>query len=140
MERGFRILARGKYKCVFSDLKRIFPETVAARSEAGMIRQMFAMITFFNSYEKRRAIKMGVTDNGAESYILKTIIRWLKNPLISPNVCLQGKLLTNDVNRFMCLRNKLSNHHEGFLTKMQFELDTSQKYSRPIEDDISSRS
>jgi hypothetical protein len=54
--------------------------------------------------------------------ISKTVIKRLKNPLISLNVGVQGKLLSNDVESFKYVRNELSNRREGFF--MQFEFDT----------------
>jgi transposase len=46
--------------------------------------------------------------------ISKTVIKRLKNPLISLNVGVQGKLLSNDVESFKYVRNELSNRREGF--------------------------
>ena len=55
---------RWKCECVFSDLKRLFPETVTASSEKGIIRQLFSRIEVFNRYKSVRAGIMGVTGNG----------------------------------------------------------------------------
>lgn len=46
--------------------------------------------------------------------ISKTVVKRLKNPLISLNVGVQGKLLSNDVESFKYVRNELSNRREGF--------------------------
>jgi transposase len=46
--------------------------------------------------------------------ISKTVIKGLKNPLISLNVGVRGKLLTNDLDSFKYVRDALSNHREGF--------------------------
>ncbi|MGE4212305.1 MAG: hypothetical protein AB7E75_02955 [Candidatus Methanomethylophilaceae archaeon] len=52
----------------------------------------------------------------------KTVIKRLKNPLISLNVGVQGKLLSSDLDSFDFVRNALSNHREGF-----FKLECSSK-------------
>ncbi|MGE4212705.1 MAG: transposase [Candidatus Methanomethylophilaceae archaeon] len=46
--------------------------------------------------------------------VSKTVIKRLKNPLISLNVGVQGKLLSNDLDSFEYVRNALSNCREGF--------------------------
>ncbi|MFA7065107.1 MAG: transposase [Bacilli bacterium] len=46
--------------------------------------------------------------------ISKTVIKRLKNPLISLNVGVQGKLLQNDIDSFEYVREHLSNRREGF--------------------------
>jgi hypothetical protein len=61
-ESGYGV--RWKCECVFSDFKRIFPETVTASSEKGIIRQLFSRIEVFNRYKSVRAKIMGVTGNG----------------------------------------------------------------------------
>ncbi len=55
---------RWKCECVFSDLKRLFPETVTASSKRGILRQMCMRIEVFNDYKRTRADIMGVTGNG----------------------------------------------------------------------------
>jgi hypothetical protein len=55
---------RWKCECVFSDFKRIFPETVTASSEKGMLRQLFARIEVFNLFKLTRAEIIGITGNG----------------------------------------------------------------------------
>ena len=61
-ESGFGV--RWKCECVFSDFKRIFPETVTASSEKGILRQLFSRVEVFNRYKSVRAGIMGVTGNG----------------------------------------------------------------------------
>jgi transposase len=46
--------------------------------------------------------------------ISKTVIKRLRNPLISSNVWIWGKLLSSDVEYFEYVRNALSNNREGF--------------------------
>ncbi len=46
--------------------------------------------------------------------ISNTVIKRLKNPLISLNVGVQGKLLSNDVESFEYVREALSNRREGY--------------------------
>lgn len=55
---------RWKCECVFSDLKRLFPEAVTASSEKGILRQLFSRIEMFNRYKSVRAEIVGVTGNG----------------------------------------------------------------------------
>ena len=55
---------RWKCECVFSDFKRIFPETVTASSKKGILRQIVARIEVFNRYKLTRAGIVGVTGNG----------------------------------------------------------------------------
>jgi len=52
----------------------------------------------------------------------KTVIKRLKNPLISLNVGVQGRLFSGDVESFRYVRERLSNHREGF-----FKLECSSK-------------
>ena len=46
--------------------------------------------------------------------ISRTVIKRLRNPLISLNVGVQGKLLSSDIESFEYVRNELSNRREGF--------------------------
>jgi len=46
--------------------------------------------------------------------ISRTVIKRLRNPLITLNVGVQGKLLSSDVESFEYVRNALSNCREGF--------------------------
>ena len=46
--------------------------------------------------------------------ISKTVMKRLRNPLISLNVGVQGKLLSSDVDSYKYVRGQLSNHREGF--------------------------
>lgn len=55
---------RWKCEAVFSDFKRIFGETVAARKPDGVIREVAGKIAVFNMYKARRAEIMGTTGNG----------------------------------------------------------------------------
>ena len=55
---------RWKVECVFSDLKRIFPENVTATSDAGILRQVISRVEIFNQYKAIRANKVGTTGNG----------------------------------------------------------------------------
>ncbi len=55
---------RWKLECVFSDLKRIFGETVDARTVRGIVREMVSRIDAFNDYKGLRAGIMKVTGNG----------------------------------------------------------------------------
>lgn len=55
---------RWKCECVFSDLKRLFPETITAMSNNGILRQLCSRIEVFNRYKITRAGIMGVTGNG----------------------------------------------------------------------------
>lgn len=55
---------RWKCECVFSDLKRLFPETVTARKQACIVNQIEARIDEFNGYKKVRAELIVVTGNG----------------------------------------------------------------------------
>jgi transposase len=54
--------------------------------------------------------------------ISRTVIKRLRNPLISLNVSVQGKLLSSDEESFEYVRNALSNGREGF-----FKLECSEK-------------
>ena len=55
---------RWKCECTFSDLKRLFPETLTARSRAGLICQVLSRVRVFNTYKRIRAGIMRVTGNG----------------------------------------------------------------------------
>lgn len=55
---------RWKGECTFSDFKRIFPETVTARTELGMVREIMCRMDLFNLYKEIRAKIMKVTGNG----------------------------------------------------------------------------
>lgn len=55
---------RWKCECVFSDFKRIFPETITSRTREGICRQVIFRTVYFNRYKKTRAHIMGVTGNG----------------------------------------------------------------------------
>ena len=55
---------RWKCECSFSDFKRLFPETITARSELGVLRQVMCRIDFYNMYKDTRAGIMKVTGNG----------------------------------------------------------------------------
>ena len=57
---------RWKCECVFSDFKRLFPETVQARSAAGYVREVASRIDVFNLYKSLRSRLMGVTGNGVQ--------------------------------------------------------------------------
>ena len=46
--------------------------------------------------------------------ISKTVMKRLRNPLISLNVGVRGKLLSSDVDSYKYVRGQLSNHREGF--------------------------
>jgi hypothetical protein len=54
---------RWKVECVFSDLKRIFGETVTARKKENMIAQTVTKIDSFNRYKATRAGIMKITGN-----------------------------------------------------------------------------
>ncbi len=71
---------RWKCECVFSDLKRIFPETVTARTTDGMVLKVVARVGMFNEYKELRASIMGVTGNGV------TLIRWLSDTMEIENL------------------------------------------------------
>lgn len=55
---------RWKCECVFSDFKRLFPETVTAKSRNGIIRQLSSRVNAFNDYKIIRSAIMRVTGNG----------------------------------------------------------------------------
>lgn len=55
---------RWKGECVFSDMKRIFPETVESATDFGIVREVHARVMAFNKYKEIRADIMGVTGNG----------------------------------------------------------------------------
>ena len=55
---------RWKCEVVFSDLKRIFRETVKARTLAGAVREVCMKIREFNDYKEIRANIMGISGNG----------------------------------------------------------------------------
>ena len=55
---------RWKCECVFSDLKRMLGETVTARSEAGMVAEVYSRISVFNGYKATRAGIIGISGNG----------------------------------------------------------------------------
>ena len=55
---------RWKCECVFSDLKRIFPETVTAKTLRGILRQIHSRVGVFNDYKGIRAGIMRITGNG----------------------------------------------------------------------------
>lgn len=57
---------RWKCECTFSDFKRLFPETLEARSRKGMIREILARVDAFNIYKRVRANLLGTTRNGIE--------------------------------------------------------------------------
>jgi len=52
----------------------------------------------------------------------KTVVKRLRNPLISLNIGVQAKLLSSDLDSFEYVRNALSNRREGF-----FKLECSEK-------------
>lgn len=54
---------RWKCECVFSDLKRIFPETVTAKTTNGIVRQLCVRIVKFNEYKKIRSDMIKITGN-----------------------------------------------------------------------------
>jgi hypothetical protein len=55
---------RWKCECVFSDLKRIFPENVNSVTDEGIIRNLSVRVQLFNIYKAIRAENIGVTGNG----------------------------------------------------------------------------
>lgn len=55
---------RWKCECMFSDLKRIFPENLEVRSNNGIVRQMIIRMDNFNLYKRIRADNIGTTGNG----------------------------------------------------------------------------
>ena len=55
---------RWKCECVFSDLKRIFPENLEVRTNIGIERQLIVRIDNFSHYKRIRADKIGTTGNG----------------------------------------------------------------------------
>lgn len=55
---------RWKCECGFSDLKRLFFETLTARTELGMVRQLICRADLYNIFKKKRAERMVVTGNG----------------------------------------------------------------------------
>ncbi len=55
---------RWKCECVFSDFKRIFPETVTARTIKGIVLQVTSRVNLFNEYKELRANITGITGNG----------------------------------------------------------------------------
>lgn len=65
MEDGFRTWDQVEIECAFSDFKRIFPETVVARSGTGIVCQMHVGICVFNGYKKTRVGITRIADNGA---------------------------------------------------------------------------
>ena len=54
---------RWKVECVFSDLKRIFGETVTARKKENMVAQIVTKIESFNRYKAMRAGILRITGN-----------------------------------------------------------------------------
>lgn len=54
---------RWKCECVFSDLKRIFPENVTSVTDEGIIRILSIRVELFNRYKAIRAGNIGVTGN-----------------------------------------------------------------------------
>lgn len=59
---------RWKCECSFSDFKTIFPETVTATSQDGIVRQVMSGVSHYNEYKDLRARNMGVTGNGVVLY------------------------------------------------------------------------
>lgn len=55
---------RWKCECVFSDLKRIFPENIEVTGGEGINRQLITRMDIFNMYKTIRADIIGVTGNG----------------------------------------------------------------------------
>jgi hypothetical protein len=55
---------RWKCECVFSDFKRIFPETVTARTLPGILCQIYSRVGVFNEFKGIRARIMKITGNG----------------------------------------------------------------------------
>lgn len=55
---------RWKSECSFSDFKRLFPETVTARSYRGVVRQTMGRTDYYNLFKETRARIMKVTGNG----------------------------------------------------------------------------
>lgn len=54
-----------RWKCenVFSDIKRLFEETIEARSKRGQTREIYAKVDVFNRYKHTRAEMIGTTGN-----------------------------------------------------------------------------
>lgn len=55
---------RWKSECVFSDSKRIFGETISARTDAGAVAEIFRRLEAFNAYKGERANILQITGNG----------------------------------------------------------------------------
>ena len=55
---------RWKCECVFSDFKRLFPETVTARKQQHIVAQISSRVDEFNDYKMIRAGLMHTTGNG----------------------------------------------------------------------------
>ncbi len=55
---------RWKCECVFSDLKRIFPENIRVMGEKGIKRILITRMDIFNMYKAIRAENIGTTGNG----------------------------------------------------------------------------